>query len=107
PFDVESADFSHRGHLQIYIIMNAEGQVPPFAICIALLPTLCNPQILPHSLYHLLCIFYNVRAKELLLTNMISIKRSPAPSTIQCLKWRLLQTGLVAVVIGELNVRQA
>src|SRR6185437_7105442 len=100
-------DSSHRGHLQIYIIINAKSQVPPFAICIALLPTLCNPQILPHILYHLLCIFYNVRAKELLLTNLIPIKRSHALSAIQCLKGGLLQTGLVAVVVGKLSIRQA
>src|SRR6185436_8351221 len=93
--------------LQIYIIINTESQVPPFAICIALLPTLCNPQILPHSLYHLLCILYNVRAKELLLTNLIPIQRSRALSTIQCLKWGLLQTGLVAVVVRKLSIRQA
>ena len=48
-----------------------------------------------------------VRAKELLLTNLIPIKRSPAFSAIQCLEGGLLQTGLVAVVIGELSVRQA
>src|SRR6185295_1056512 len=73
----------------------------------ALLPTLCNPQIFQHSLYHLLCIFYNVRAKELLLSNLIPIERSPALPAIQCLKGGLLQTGLVAVVVGELSIRQA
>src|SRR6185436_17697837 len=89
------------------MITNTESQVSPFAICIALLPSLCNPQILSHSLYHLLCIFYNVRAKELRLTNLIPIERSPTLSAIQCLEGGLLQTGLVAVVIGELSVRQA
>ena len=53
------------------------------------------------------CIFYNVRAKELLLTNLIPIQRSPALSAIQCLKGGLLQTGLVAVVVGKLSIRQA
>src|SRR6185503_5531776 len=89
------------------MITNTESQVSLFAICIALLPTLCNPQIFPHSLYHLLCIFYNVRAKELLLTNLIPIERSPALSAIQRLKRGLLQTGLVTVVVGELSIRQA
>src|SRR6185312_12634500 len=52
-------------------------------------------------------IFYNVRAKELLLTNLIPIQRSPALSTIQRLKGGLLQTVLVAVVVGKLSIRQA
>ena len=81
------------------MITNTESQVSPFAICIALLPTLCNPQIFPHNLYHLLCIFYNIRAKELLLTNPIPIERSPAFCAIQCLEGELLQAGLIAVVI--------
>ena len=81
------------------MITNTESQVSPFAICIALLPTLCNPQIFSHSLNHLLCIIYDLRAKELLFTNLIPIERSPALSAIQCLKGGLLQTGLIAVVV--------
>ena len=42
----------------------------------------------------------------MLVTNLIPIKRSPALSAIQCLKGGLLQTGLVAVVVGKLSIRQ-
>ena len=99
PLDIESADSSHRRHLQVYIVTDTEGQISPFAISIALLSALCNPQIFSHSLHHLLCIIYDLRAKELLLTNLIPIERSPAFSAIQCLKGGLLQTGLIAVVV--------
>src|SRR6185437_14887045 len=102
--DIESADPSHRRHLQIHIITDAEGQISPFAISIALLSALCNSQIFSHSLNHLLYIIYDLRAKELFLTNLIPIERSPALSAIQCLKGGLLQTGLIAVVIRELSI---
>src|SRR6185436_1572217 len=89
PFDIESADSSHRRHLQIHIITDTESQVSPLAISIALLSALCNPQIFSHSLNHLLCIIYDLRAKELLPTNLIPRERSSALSTIHCLKGAL------------------
>ena len=97
PLDIKSANSSHRRHLQVHII--TDTKISPFAIGIALLPALCNPQIFSHSLNHLLCIFYDIRAKELLLTNLIPVERSPARSAIQSLEGGLLQTGLIAVVI--------
>src|SRR4029079_5503311 len=89
------------------MITNTESQVSPFAISIALLSALCNPQIFSHSLNYLLCIIYDLKAKELLLTNLIPIERSPALYAIQCLEGGFLQHGLVAVVVGELSIRQA
>jgi hypothetical protein len=68
-------------------------------IRIALLTSLCNPQILSYLLYQLFCILDNIRTEYLPLANLIPIQRSSALPTVQGLERRLLQTGLITIVI--------
>jgi hypothetical protein len=81
------------------MVTHCKGQISTTNIRIALLSSLSDPQILLHLLYQLFCLFNDVRAKYLPLTNLIPIQRSPALPTIQGLERRLLQTGLITVVV--------
>jgi hypothetical protein len=68
-------------------------------ICVALLTSLCDPQVLSHLLYQLFCLLNTTRTKYLPLANLIPIQRSSALPTIQGLERRFLQTGLITVVV--------
>jgi hypothetical protein len=81
------------------MITHCEGQFPTTNIRVALLTSLSDPQILSHLLYQLFGLLNNIRTKYLPLANLIPIQRSSALPTIQGLERRLLQTGLIAVVI--------
>jgi hypothetical protein len=89
------------------MITHCEGQISMTNICVALLTSLSDPQILAHLLYQLFCLFNNIRTEYLPLANLIPIQRSPAFPTIQGLERGFLQTGLITVVIRKLCVRQA
>jgi hypothetical protein len=88
------------------MVTHLKGQILTTHIRIALLTSLCNPQVLSHLLYQLFCLLNNIRTKYLPLTNLIPIQRSPALPTVQSLERRLLQTGLITVVIRKLCIRQ-
>ncbi len=81
------------------MIIHCEGQITPTDIRLALLTSLCDPQVLSHLLYQLLYILDNIRTKYLPLANLIPIQRSSALPPIQGFKRRFLQAGLVTVVI--------
>jgi hypothetical protein len=81
------------------MITHRKGQVPTTHICIALLTSLSDPQVLSHLLYQLFCLLNNIQTKYLPLANLIPIQWSSALPTVQGLKGRLLQTGLIAVVV--------
>jgi hypothetical protein len=81
------------------MITYRKGQISTTNIRVALLTSLCDPQVLAHLLYQLLCLFNDIRTKYLPLANLIPIQRSPALPTIQGLERRLLQTGLIAIVV--------
>jgi hypothetical protein len=89
------------------MITHCKGQISTMNIRVALLTSLCDPQVLSHLLHQLFCLFNNIRTKHLPLANLIPIQRSPALPTIQGLERRFLQTGLVTIVIRELCKRQA
>jgi hypothetical protein len=81
------------------MIIHRKGQIPAPDIRIALLTSLCNPDILSYLLYQLFCILNNIRTEHLPLANLIPIQRSSALPTVQGLERRFLQTGLIAVVV--------
>jgi hypothetical protein len=81
------------------MIIHRKGQIPTTHIHIALLTSLCNPQILSYLLYQLFCILNNIRTEHLPLANVIPIQRSSALPPVQGLEGGLLQTGLIAVVV--------
>jgi hypothetical protein len=81
------------------MITHLNGQISTTHIRIALLTSLCDPQVLAHLLYQLFGLLNNIRTKYLPLANLIPIQRSPALPTIQGLERRFLQTGLIAIVI--------
>jgi hypothetical protein len=76
-------------------------------IRIALLTSLCDPQVLSYLLYQLLCLLDNMRTEYVPLANLIPIQRSSALPTVQGLERRLPQTVLITVVIGKFCKRQA
>jgi hypothetical protein len=89
------------------MVTHCKGQISTTNICIALLTSLSDPQIFSHLLYQLFCLLNNIWTEYLPLANLIPIQRSPALSAIQGLEGRFLQTGLIAVVIRKLCIRQA
>jgi hypothetical protein len=89
------------------MITHCKGQILTTNIRLALLTSLCDPQVLSHLLYQLFCLLSNIRTKYLPLANLIPIQWSPALPTVQGLEGRLLQTGLITIVIRELCKRQA
>jgi hypothetical protein len=89
------------------MITHCKGQISKTNIRVALLTSLCDPRVLSHLLYQLFYLLNNIRTKYLPLANLIPIQWSSALSTIQGLERRLLQTGLIAVVVGKLYIRQA
>jgi hypothetical protein len=81
------------------MIIHRKGQIPTTHIRIALLMSLCDPQILSYLLYQLFYILNNIRTEHLPLANLIPIQWSSALLTVQGLERRFLQTGLIAVVV--------
>jgi hypothetical protein len=81
------------------MIIHCKGQIPMTHIRIALLTSLSDPQVLSYLLYQLFCIVKNIRTEHLPLANLILIQWSSALPTVQSLKRRFLQTGLIAVVV--------
>jgi hypothetical protein len=89
------------------MITHCKGQISMTNIRVALLTSLCDPQVLSHLLHQPFCLFNNFRTKYLPLANLIPIQQSSALSTIQGLERRFLQTGQIAVIVQKLYVRQA
>jgi hypothetical protein len=81
------------------MITHCKGHISATNIRVALLASLCDPQVLTHLLYQLFCLLNNIWGKHLPLANMIPIQWSPALPTIQGLERRFLQTGLIAIVV--------
>jgi hypothetical protein len=75
-------------------------------IDVALLPRLCNSQVLPNHTNLILGFLQNIGSKHLPFSSLTPKQWSLTPSTIQHLKWCHLKAFLIAVVIGELGVRQ-
>jgi hypothetical protein len=96
------ASFPHRRDLQVHMITHCKGQISTTNIRVALLTSLCDPQVLSHLLYQLFCFLNNIGTKYLPLANLIPIQRSSALPTVQGLEGRLLQTGLITIIIREL-----
>jgi hypothetical protein len=72
----------------------------------ALLPRLYNSQFLPNHTDLFLDFLQNVGSKHLPFSGLTPKQWSLTPLTIQHLKQCHLQAFLIAVVIGELSVRQ-
>jgi hypothetical protein len=88
------------------MIIHCKGQIRSPDICIALLTSLCDPQVLSYLLYQLFCILDNIRTEYLPLANLPPIQWSSALPTVQGVEMRLPQTGLITVVIGKFCKRQ-
>jgi hypothetical protein len=73
---------------------------------VALLSRLCNSQVLPNHMNLLPGFLQNVKFKHLLFFCLTPKQQSSKPTTIQHLKRCHLQAFLIAIVIGELGIRQ-
>jgi hypothetical protein len=67
---MEPEGATERRDLEIDIVSDLELEVPPTVICVAVLSTLCDPQILSHLSYSLFGLFDLSRAEECSLTNL-------------------------------------
>jgi hypothetical protein len=104
--DLQMTQTSLRRHLEVHKIFHFKAQLSSPMIGVALLPQLCNSQVLPNHMNLLLGFLHNVGSKHLPFSSLTPKQRSPTPSTIQHLKRCHLQAFLIVVVIGELDIRQ-
>jgi hypothetical protein len=103
--DIEMMQTTHRRHLELHKISHFKAQLSSPMIGVALLPRLCNLQVLHNHMNLLLGFLQNMRSKHLLFSSLTPKQQSSTPMTIQHLKRCHLQDFLIVVVIGELGIQ--
>jgi hypothetical protein len=80
--DLEMMQTFHRWHLEVHKISHFKAQLSSPMIGVALLPQLCNSQLLPNHMNLLLGLLQNVRPKHLPFSSLTPKQRSSTAMTI-------------------------
>src|ERR1041384_5450793 len=105
-FDPKAVSAPKWRHFEVCEFTNFEVNTTVLLVILGLLPRLCCLEILPDDPDLIFCLLDHAWTEQLPFSCLGPVQRCPALPAIKDLEGSCLHTGLIAVVVRKLSIRQ-